>query len=53
MYDEDTQKPQDKDDHMMENLYRLMLLDTSWEPMDEEDEDRVRGKRTSNSVTGY
>lgn len=30
MWDEDTQKPKDKDDHMMENLYRLILLDTQW-----------------------
>ena len=28
MYDKDTQKPVDKDDHMMENLYRLLLLNT-------------------------
>ena len=30
MYDEDTQKPLDKDDHMMENLYRLLLLNTKY-----------------------
>lgn len=24
--------PVDKDDHMMENLYRLLLLDTQWKP---------------------
>ena len=30
LWDEDTQKPQDKDDHMMENLYRIMLMDTKW-----------------------
>ena len=30
MWDKDTQKPQDKDDHMMENLYRLALLKTQW-----------------------
>jgi hypothetical protein len=28
MYDKKTQKPVDKDDHMMENLYRLLLLNT-------------------------
>ena len=33
MYDEDTQKPLDKDDHMMENLYRIILKDTQWEPV--------------------
>ena len=35
MWDKDTQKPQDKDDHMMENLYRICLLNTRYsEPMD-------------------
>ena len=35
MWDKDTQKPQDKDDHMMENLYRICLLNTRHsEPMD-------------------
>jgi len=31
MWDKETQKPVDKDDHMMENLYRVCLLDTHWE----------------------
>lgn len=34
MWDKDTQKPQDKDDHMMENLYRLLLLNTQYEPVE-------------------
>lgn len=35
MWDKDTQKPQDKDDHMMENLYRTLLLNTQFsEPYD-------------------
>ena len=29
----------DKDDHMMENLYRLMLLDTQWTPVEYEAEE--------------
>ena len=29
-YDKETSKPVDKDDHMMENLYRLLLLNTKW-----------------------
>ena len=33
MWDKETQKPMDKDDHMMENLYRLMLLNTQYEAM--------------------
>jgi len=54
MYNEDTQKPLDKDDHMMENLYRLLLLDTKWYPMDEyDDEDKPYMQRTANSWTGY
>lgn len=53
MWEEDKQKPLDRDDHMMENLYRLLLLDTKYtEPIDEDDErDRLHDKR--NSVTGY
>jgi hypothetical protein len=33
MYDPKTQKPVDKDDHMMENWGRLELLDTSYTPL--------------------
>lgn len=53
MYDEDTQKPKDKDDHMMENLYRLILLDTQWYEMEIEDEDQPMQQSTANAVTGY
>jgi len=55
MYDEEKQKPLDKDDHMMENLYRLCLLDTKWYPMDAFDDDYMdhSAQRTSNSWTGY
>jgi len=35
MWDKDTQKPSKNDDDMMENLYRLLLLNTKWtEPYD-------------------
>jgi len=55
MYDEDKQKPVDKEDHMMENLYRLLLLDTRWYPLDPYDEEYsdVTMQRTANSWTGY
>lgn len=36
MWDKETNKALDKDDHMMENLYRLCLLDTQWtDPQDD------------------
>jgi hypothetical protein len=54
MYNEDTQKPQDKDDHMPENLYRLLLENTEWYPMDawDDDEDDYVASGAS-KVTGY
>ena len=53
MWEDDTNKASKKDDHMMENLYRTLLLDTHYyEPEDEEDEDNYYGSRR-NSVTGY
>ena len=51
MYDKDTQKPQKVFDDMMENLYRLLLLNTVWDEDDEEDAEDDR--RVRNSVTGY
>jgi len=54
MFDEDTQKPKDKDDHFCENLYRLCNLDTRWSELDQDDdEDEVWERRTVNKVTGY
>ncbi len=53
MYDKDTQKPVDKDDHMMENLYRLLLLDTQWFPQEYVDEDTPQSTDTRSTVTGY
>jgi len=52
MYDKDTQKPKKEDDDMMENLYRLMLLNTEWTPVNygqEEDE----YTRETTGVGGY
>jgi len=47
-------KIQDTDDHMMENLYRLLLLDTRYvDPEDEEDEEEARHDFAVNSMTGY
>lgn len=45
----------DEDDHMMENLYRLLLLNTRYvAPEDEyDDEDTYIERSTVNSVTGY
>ena len=44
MYDKESQKPQDKDDHMMENLYRLLLQPTEYyEEEWEEPEDLSSG----------
>ena len=54
MYDEDTQKPLDKDDHMMENLYRLLLLNTKYvESEEEDDHDRSSAQSTASNWTGY
>lgn len=51
MFDPDTLKPQKVEDDMMENLYRLALLNTVW--YEEEDEDEYKEKRVHNVVTGY
>ena len=53
MWDEDTQKPQDKDDHMMENLYRLMLLETKWSPIEDVESDDREIDSRRNAITGY
>ena len=52
MWDEETQKPKDADDHMMENLYRLLLLDTKWFHVNNEDDDD-KESRKRNKMTGY
>jgi len=57
MWDKETQKPQDKDDHMMENLYRLLLLNTQWsEPMSDDFWEASKGEDyqdNRDSMTGY
>jgi len=55
MYDSNTGKPMKEDDDMMENLYRIMLLDTQWFPP-HDDDDNVSSKhsrKSANEVTGY
>jgi hypothetical protein len=52
MYDEETQVPQKKDDHMMENLYRICLENTAWYPMEEDDYEEEE-QSTANAWTGY
>ena len=57
MWDEETQKPKATDNHMMENLYRLLLLNTKYvEPEEEENRDFMDAppaKSTASSWTGY
>ena len=52
MWDEDKQKPQDKDDHFPENLYRLLLLNTRYSEMEEE-EDYEQKAAGGSKWTGY
>ncbi len=57
MWDQETQKPQDKDDHMMENLYRICLINTQYIPIEDEFYGRMAvGSSYGESrdrVTGY
>lgn len=54
MWDKETQKPQDKDDHMMENLYRLLLLNTKWEEQEDFDDiDYGSHRENRDAMTGY
>jgi hypothetical protein len=54
MWDQETQKPADKDDHMMENLYRLLLLNTQWsEDFDDYSTDNKAYNEGRDAVTGY
>ena len=52
MWDENTQKAKKVDDHMMENLYRTLLLDTHYYDPEDEEDDSYQGTRR-NRVTGY
>ena len=53
MYDKETQKPKDADDHMMENLYRLMLLNTEWTPVEFYEEEEGQDEYGRSAVGGY
>lgn len=56
IYDKETQKPQKEQDDMMENLYRLLLLDTVYvEPEDEMwwDDEEALAQDYVNVRTGY
>ena len=53
MYDKETQKPKKEDDDMMEGLYRILLLDTKWEPMEDEDEEYEDNREGRSAVGGY
>jgi len=57
MYDDKNEdrrnKPQDKDDHMMENLYRILLLDTKWHEPELEEDEEDSDRPIANSITGY
>ena len=46
-------KVQDADDHMMENLYRLLLLDTKYVEPEDEYEEEYHEPMVVNSMTGY
>jgi hypothetical protein len=44
----------DKDDHMMENLYRICLLNTKWSDMEDDYEANVAGVYDDrDAMTGY
>ena len=43
----------DKDDHMMENLYRLMLLNTQWTEVEDGEEDDYGRNDGRDPYTGY
>lgn len=58
MWDKETNKPVDKDDHMMEDLYRVLLLNTQYIEPEEEmasHSHRSRGSAEAgrNATTGY
>jgi len=58
VYDKETQKPIDKDDHMCENLYRIMLLDTHYSDLDlldglEDQKNSFFSNNGRDSIGGY
>jgi hypothetical protein len=53
-WDKDTQKPADKDDHFMENLYRTILLNTKYyEPEYEEESNYDEMFDGRSAIAGY
>jgi len=53
MWDKETNKPVDKDDHMMENLYRICLLDTQYFSPELEFYESSYQEDNRNAYTGY
>lgn len=53
MWDEETQKAKKQDDHMCENLYRTLLLDTRYCDPEDEMDDSVYSRYNRSAVTGY
>lgn len=53
MWDKDTQKASKEDDDMMENLYRILLLNTQWEPFFVPEYDVPDFSYGRDAVTGY
>ncbi len=52
VWDKETNKPKDADDHMMENLYRILLLNTQYRDAEEFQHKRT-GSDGRNPRTGY
>lgn len=53
MRDPETGKPSKEDDDMMENLYRLVLLDTKWEEIEDSEDVVLQGNVKRNPISGY
>ena len=54
MWDKETQKAMDKDDHMMENLYRTLLLNTQYfSPEEDFNAHPQAATANRNAITGY
>lgn len=53
MFDPETGKPEKKDDDFCEVLYRNILRNTVWYPIEDEDDNRPRQPAMGNSITGY
>jgi hypothetical protein len=53
MWDKETGKPLKEKDDMMENLYRILLLDTQYTDPEDEDYEEEQNDDNVNPVTGY